>query len=96
MSHLKCTLPNASKRINGIDFEAARGGLVSVEPLTDEQLALFAGIPGYEIIPDGGSGAVVSVEGNDTGSTDNDTGNDGVPADDEPAPTPKATVAKKK
>ena len=84
MSHLKCTLPNASKRINGIDFEpACGGGLVSVEPLIDEQLALFAGIPGYEVIPEGGS-------------KDDDTENDGAPAGDKPAPTPKATVAKKK
>lgn len=50
MSHLICKLPNASKSINGIEFtEREGGGLISVAPLSEDEHALFAGIPGYEV-----------------------------------------------
>jgi hypothetical protein len=53
MPHLKCTLPNASNKINGIEFKPAEdGGVISVAPLTEEQIALFAGIRGYEVLVD--------------------------------------------
>lgn len=46
-----CKLPNASRSINGIKFtEHEGGGVISAAPLSEEQLALFAGISGYSVV----------------------------------------------
>lgn len=45
MFKVKCTLPNASTNINGIDFAEVDGG---VEAVVDDA-SMFEGIPGYEI-----------------------------------------------
>ena len=51
MSMIKCTLPNASNLISGIAFSDVADGVVSGE-LTDDELALFVGIQGYEVVTD--------------------------------------------
>lgn len=48
MSKVICTLPNASARINGVNFEPHKRGVIS-EDLTDEQAEHFLGIAGYEL-----------------------------------------------
>lgn len=42
-----CSLPNASGKISGVDFELVDGVRVAV--VADEAAELFAGIRGYEI-----------------------------------------------
>lgn len=47
MTRVLCLLPNASQRMNGVDFEAVDGGMLSA-PLADEQAAYFLAVPGFE------------------------------------------------
>lgn len=53
MPKIKCDLPNATSPINGLEFEPhEKGGLVSVEEMSDERAAYFTSIPGYSIADD--------------------------------------------
>lgn len=52
MNKIKCTLPNASTMISGIQFEPIGGAMVSVGALTPAQIERFSSIKGYEIIHD--------------------------------------------
>lgn len=45
-----CTLAHAALEINGVAFEAVKGGVVSVDPVDDEAAERFASIPGYELV----------------------------------------------
>ena len=47
-----CELPNAGRRINGVEFEPLEGGGMLSESLTPEQAAAFLAIPGYKAHPD--------------------------------------------
>jgi hypothetical protein len=47
-----CTLPNASKVINGVKFSEHKMGVIS-EEVSDETAANFAKIKGYRIVPPG-------------------------------------------
>ena len=44
-----CTRPNAGSNINGIDFHAVDGGMLSVA-ISQEQAEEFLAIPGYELV----------------------------------------------
>lgn len=44
-----CTRPNAGSNINGIDFHAVDGGMLSVA-ISQEQAEEFLAIPGYQIV----------------------------------------------
>lgn len=48
MARVICTLPNASERINGVQFTSDKGQMVS-EEMPDEHAAHFAKIPGYRV-----------------------------------------------
>jgi len=51
MPYVRCTRPNASRSISGIDFEPhPDGGMVSVESLADDVAAKFLTISGYEAV----------------------------------------------
>lgn len=46
-----CTLPFASTEISGVAFAEDRGQMVSAEIEEDRANLLFAGIPGFKILP---------------------------------------------
>jgi 2-oxoglutarate dehydrogenase E2 component (dihydrolipoamide succinyltransferase) len=48
MPKVLCTLPNASTKINGVNFVTHRDGMIS-EEIDDKTAEAFAAIPGYEI-----------------------------------------------
>lgn len=48
MAQVICSLPNASKLINGVKFVEHEAGMIS-EEIEDEVAAVFAGINGYVI-----------------------------------------------
>lgn len=63
---LACALANASENINGIKFQDVAGvGKVSVEPLSDDDLALFDGIPGYYVCDASGAKLVDGTNSSD-------------------------------
>jgi len=49
MPKVLCTLPNASEEISGVKFVSHAKGMLS-EEIDDEAAAVFASIPGYEIV----------------------------------------------
>lgn len=51
MPKVLCTLPNASEEISGVKFVSHAKGMLS-EEIDDEAAAVFASIPGYEIVGD--------------------------------------------
>jgi len=48
--YVVCTLPNASNKINGIEFEDCREGKISKEPVSEDVAFRFATIPGYKVV----------------------------------------------
>ena len=51
MARVICSLTNASELINGVRFVRVPNGVMMSEPISDEAAAVFASIPGYEIVP---------------------------------------------
>ena len=52
MPRVICTLPNASKHINGVDFSTTADGMAIVsDEISAEQAEIFLSIPGYEPEP---------------------------------------------
>lgn len=49
MAKVLCTLPNASEEIRDVKFTAHEKGMLS-EDISDEVAAVFASIPGYQIV----------------------------------------------
>lgn len=49
MPKVLCTLPNASEEISGVKFVSHAKGMLS-EEISDEAAAVFASIPGYEVV----------------------------------------------
>ncbi len=49
MAKVICSLPNAATKINGIQFTADRGQMIS-EEVSDDMAAKLAAIPGYDIV----------------------------------------------
>lgn len=79
MFRVKCSLPNASSLINGVEFEqAVGGGMISVA-VEQKVAAQFRGIPGYEIVREGGKAGVAQTEDGDKsdGSTPAGAAGDG-------------------
>lgn len=57
-----CKLPNASTKINGVQFERVGEHVHSVDELTQEQLDHFSLIPGFEVVDDDADDAQDDVE----------------------------------
>lgn len=49
MPLILCKLPNASTKINGVEFKPTEAGMLSVD-VSAEVAEAFAKIPGYEIV----------------------------------------------
>ncbi len=49
--HVLCTIPTATSPINGIEFEEHPEGLISADPLDEDDVAYFVSIPGYSAVP---------------------------------------------
>lgn len=61
MPKVLCTLPNASEEISGVKFVSHSKGMLS-EEISDEAAAVFASIPGYEIVGEAKKAATPSAE----------------------------------
>lgn len=55
-----CTLPNAGEEISGVKFAAIDGAVVA-EGLSDEDAALFDGIPGYTVEDEDGDNKPITA-----------------------------------
>lgn len=50
MPQVICTLENASELINGVKFSPREDGAMVSEEISEDVAALFASIPGYELV----------------------------------------------
>lgn len=62
MPKVLCTLPNASRLINGVAFVLHPRGVLSVDDLPDDVAASFGAIPGYEVLTDMEMAAEAEIE----------------------------------
>ena len=62
MARVKCSLVNASEKINGIAFASVPGGMLS-EEISDEQAAAFTAIKGFDLVGKNGKVAAAAPVG---------------------------------
>lgn len=85
MPRILCRLPNASARINGVEFKSTPAGMLS-EDLADDVAAAFARIPGYEVVqPQGRKKAAADKPAEAATSAEAPAEADAVPAEAAPA-----------
>lgn len=85
MAKVICTLPNASRRINGVTFSPDRNQMVS-EDVSDDVAAHFASIKGYKVMKT--PAKPLTPSGADKGGKGKDSGGDKDPSVDPPVAPP--------
>jgi len=53
MPRVICFLPNASDNISGVSFTALEEGRLISAEISEELAAIFASVPGYELVEEG-------------------------------------------